>query len=234
MRRKRKMRLRMRSITAVCMAVAMTAPMGLTGWAYTTPGTNAGNPLETTVNLETNGTATMPNKTVITGTIVATQLKVTVPTTIAFNIDPTKAALGTSGDKTANQITQPGNLKITNGSVVPIWVKVSNVSVAKAGSSTDAPDLTQTYTEVTNGTARKMMFGMKTADPGKFDTAGDWLKAGVPTSNYYMDLNSGKLEATGSATDSMTFKLYGCINKGWTVGNQFTITPTFTVSVASY
>ena len=47
----------------------------------------------------------------------------------------------------------------------------------------------------------------------------------------------GRLEQAGTTTvtangtkDSVTFKLYGQINRGWQVGDSFKITPTFTVS----
>ncbi len=236
--------MRAKKLTALTLTLALAASLGLP--ALAAPGVSSSQVTKTL----TNNSAT--TDTVITGTIVATQLKVTLPLTISFDIDPTKANTA-AGAVCNNQITQPANLTITNNSVVPIWVRVSGVSTA-AVTGGRAPTLTQTETDVTGTTATsdlKMMFALKDefSAPADFKTASDWITAGTLTSNkYYLNTKktggtalaadyAGRLEQAGTTTatsngtkDSVTFKLYGQINRGWQVGDSFKITPTFTVS----
>lgn len=234
-----------KKLTALALALALAASSASPAFAATPSASSS----QVTKTLTGGSAAT---DTTITGTIVATQLKVTLPITIAFDIDPTKEATA-SGSVCSNQITQPANLTITNNSVVPIWVRVSGVSTA-AVSGGRAPELTQTEADVT-GTAAvndlKMMFALKDEDsaPADFATASDWLTTGVTAgTKYYLNTKktggaalaadyAGRLEQAGTTVitangtkDSVTFKLYGQINRGWQVGDSFKITPTFTVS----
>ena len=212
-----------KKLTALALTLALAASLGLP--ALAAPSVSSSQVTKTL----TNNSAT--TDTQITGTIVATQLKVTLPLTISFDIDPTKANTA-AGAVCNNQITQPANLTITNNSVVPIWVRVSGVSTAAANNL-------------------KMMFALKDefSAPADFATASDWMTASTLTSNkYYLNTKKsggtalaadyvGRLEQAGTTTvtangtkDSVTFKLYGQINRGWQVGDSFKITPTFTVS----
>lgn len=232
-------------LTALALALALAASAGMPAFAATPSASSS----QVTEKL-TSGSAT--TDTTITGTIVATQIKVTLPITIAFDIDPTKEATA-SDSVCSNQITQPANLTITNNSVVPIWVRVSGVKVT-AGTGGRAPALTQTAADVTGTAAAndlKMMFALKdeASAPANFTTAGDWLTTGVTAATkYYLNTKktggialaadyAGRLEQAGTTAatangtkDSVSFKLYGQINRGWQVGDSFTITPTFTVS----
>lgn len=215
--------MRAKKLTALALTLALAASLGLP--ALAAPSVSSSQVTKTL----TNNSAT--TDTQITGTIVATQLKVTLPLTISFDIDPTKANTA-AGAVCNNQITQPANLTITNNSVVPIWVRVSGVSTAAANNL-------------------KMMFALKDeySAPADFATASDWMTASTLTSNkYYLNTKKsggtalaadyvGRLEQAGTTTvtangtkDSVTFKLYGQINRGWQVGDSFKITPTFTVS----
>lgn len=236
--------MRAKKLTALALTLALAASLGLP--ALAAPSVSSSQATKTL----TNNSAT--TDTQITGTIVATQLKVTLPLTISFDIDPTKANTA-AGAVCNNQITQPANLTITNNSVVPIWVRVSGVSTA-AVTGGRAPSLTQTASEVAGTAAAnnlKMMFALKDeySAPADFATASDWMTASTLTSNkYYLNTKKsggtalaadyvGRLEQAGTTTvtangtkDSVTFKLYGQINRGWQVGDSFKITPTFTVS----
>ena len=108
--------MRAKKLTALALTLALAASLGLP--ALAAPSVSSSQVTKTL----TNNSAT--TDTQITGTIVATQLKVTLPLTISFDIDPTKANTA-AGAVCNNQITQPANLTITNNSVVPIWVPVS-------------------------------------------------------------------------------------------------------------
>ncbi|MCH1942156.1 hypothetical protein [Holdemania massiliensis] len=165
------------------------------------------------------------NKTVITGNIKATQLKVTVPTAVSFDIDPTLTASDPSSQITA----QSSNIKITNGSIVPIWVKISSIAVASTTATT--PTLVQSWPASDGG--KNLMFALKAEaqKPTNFTTAAQWLTSGRITSNYFIN-SDGKLgPAEDTATNSVTMKIYGKTGKGWKAGDSFAITPTFTVSV---
>ena len=70
--------------------------------------------------------------------------------------------------------------------------------------------------------------------------ADNWLKPsaakGGTIGNTYKFQDNGatyKLEATGTAggKDALTMTLYGATKTGWTSGDTFTVTPTFTVSL---
>lgn len=222
-----------RQTKLLALAMALTLAAGGTVWAdggYGNATTKADVTMSVTDSNSTttiNGTNTGEGKstTTITGTIVATQLKVTVPTTVGFDIDPTITATNPSSQVTA----QSANITITNQSIVPIYVKVSNVTVAsKTGGKT--PNLVQTWAD----SDQNMMFALKNTMPANFTTTTDWLTAGAISGNYYLDSSQGKLAATGKTGNSVTMKIFGRIGQGWSAGDQFTITPTFTVAVKPY
>lgn len=222
-----------RNAKLMALAMALTLSAGGTAWA------DGGYPAATTkpdVTMsvtDSKSTTTVNGKgagegnstTTITGTIVATQLKVTVPTTVGFDIDPTITAAKPSSQVTA----QSSNITITNQSIVPIYVKVSNVDVA-ASTGGKAPNLVTSWVD----SDQNMMFALKTTEPTNFSTATDWLTSGAISGNYYLDSSQGKLAATGKTGNSVTMKIFGQIGQGWSAGDQFTITPTFTVAVKPY
>lgn len=170
----------------------------------------------------------------IVGTINATQLVVTVPATIAFQVDPTidlasQAAI--DAGVTGAQIVQPDNTKIQNGSAVPIYAKINSVAVSQTTGSDDVV-LVNAATGLT--AAKSMMFGIKDVSvvPTNFDTATDWLEKGDVTGNYLLSA-TGKMDASDGAengTDELTLKIFGQTKNGWAAGDTFTITPTIMVS----
>ena len=215
-----------RKVKLMALAMALTLSAGGTAWADGGYGTATTKPDVTMSVTDSNSTTTVDGSTTtITGTIVATQLKVTVPTTVGFDIDPTITAVDPSSQVTA----QSSNITITNQSIVPIYVKVSNVAVAtKTGGK--VPNLVTAWAD----SDQNMMFALKTKKPTNFSTATDWLTSGAISSNYYLDSSQGKLAATGKNGDSVTMQIFGRIGQGWSAGEQFTITPTFTVGVKPY
>ena len=215
-----------RKVKLMALAMALTLSAGGTAWADGGYGTATTKPDVTMSVTDSNSTTTVDGSTTtITGTIVATQLKVTVPTTVGFDIAPTITAVDPSSQVTA----QSSNITITNQSIVPIYVKVSNVAVAtKTGGK--VPNLVTAWAD----SDQNMMFALKTKKPTNFSTATDWLTSGAISSNYYLDSSQGKLAATGKNGDSVTMQIFGRIGQGWSAGDQFTITPTFTVGVKPY
>lgn len=222
-----------RKVKLMALAMALTLSAGGTAWADGGYGIATTKPDVTMSVTDSNSTTTVngtgtgagKSTTTITGTIVATQLKVTVPTTVGFDIDPTITVTDPSSQVTA----QSSNITITNQSIVPIYVKVSKVDVAaKTGGKT--PNLVTSWTD----SDQNMMFALKTAKPADFSTATDWLTSGAISGNYYLDSSQGKLAATGKTGNSVTMQIFGRIGQGWSAGDQFTITPTFTVGVKPY
>lgn len=209
-------------ITALALTLALAAALGSTALAANENNPATAAPAQTpTMTMDGNG-VNSSTKTEFTGTIVATKIKVTLPLTVAFNIDPTVEAV--AGGAVKGQISQPV-LTITNNSLVPIWIRVSNVAAASTTST--VPVLSQTDT---TSTAKNMLFGLKTAPIASISQTADakWLLSGVPKENYFLDdANGGKLAAGASISPV----IYGKVGAGWEVGNKFTITPTFTVSV---
>lgn len=176
--------------------------------------------------------------TVITGTIRPTTLSVTVPTAVAFDVDP-GATAGTelSGDK-AGQFTSPSNFAIANNSVVDVYAYVSAVTAADV-------NLTAKKAEVaakTNEAPAKIMVGVKDAAPASFGTEADWLTNPLAEGAKYYAFNAdanGKLAAKdpaaaeGAQTDNKAaMRIFGQVpSTGWANGDTFTVTPTFTITV---
>lgn len=175
------------------------------------------------------GTVTAPGGTsssTITGTIAATTLSVSVPTAAAFTIDPTVEA--TTVNSQLKSV--PDNYTVTNASVVPVYAYISGCAVAKGADMTGTPTLVTATADLS--TANAVMFAVKddTGKPTDFDTPTDWLT--TTPGKYYPITANGKLAAKNdTATDEATMKFYGQTTTGWTNGDTFTITPTFTIAV---
>lgn len=161
----------------------------------------------------------------ITGTITATKLSVSVPTTAAFTIDPTITATDDTAGITAQLTNVPTNYTVTNKSVVPVYAYISGCTVTKAGTTAGDPTLVNATSGLSTDYA--VMFAVKDADskPADFKTSGDWLT--TTPGKYYAIKDNGKLAAkTGAAT--MSF--YGQTTSGWSNGDSFTVVPTFTIT----
>lgn len=195
----------------------------------------------------------------IEGTIKATQISVTVPLKAAFDVDPGKSGSAADAPSTsdiqAGIITNASNYKITNNSATPVWVYISGIAT-KAGSDVDATlgkniALVDTVTALKNTTdSNNVMIAIKKADQftasglpklNAVEGAGKkfWLTTSL-SDNYYMDADEtnttatkGKLEASGSAGNSMTLNVYALTMGTWQDGNKFAVTPTFTVSTTA-
>lgn len=165
---------------------------------------------------------------VITGTITATKLSVSVPTKAAFTIDPTITATAVD-----TQLTNvPTNYAVTNNSAVPVYAYISKCAIAKGADMTGTPTLVTAASGL--DTANAVMFAVKDADskPVDFATVTDWLTAG-DSLKYYPIKDSGKLAAKGPSDatgDAATMSFYGQTTTGWADGDSFTVTPTFTVA----
>lgn len=155
----------------------------------------------------------------LTGTIKATQLTVTVPATVAFDVDPTVDG----ADNPQAQITPPtDDIKITNGSVVPIYAKISSVTVS------DGVSLVSSTSGLT--TSKAIMFGFKAEDCIKdYNTTADWLTVGEQSTTYLLS-SDGKIDADGE----LTMEISGYTTTGWSAGDTFTVTPTIVVSANAF
>ena len=167
----------------------------------------------------------------ITGTITATKLSVSVPTTAAFTIDPTIEATDPS-----TQLTDvPTNYIVTNASAVPVYAYISDCTIAKAGATAGNPTLVDKTADLATDCA--VMFAVKDAAsaPSGFDTEGDWL-TGAGTYYAFNAATHGKLAAKSAAdkasdgSNAATMSFYGQTTTGWSNGDTFTITPTFTIA----
>ncbi len=190
-----------------------------TAAAICVPGTALADPVAAgSKTLEAAGTS----DSLITGTITATKLSVSVPTTAAFTIDPTIEATNPS-----TQITDAStNYTVTNASAVPVYAYISDCTIAKAGTTAGNPTLVDKTADLATDYA--VMFAVKdtASAPSNFTTDSDWL-TGAGTYYAFNAVDHGKLAAkTGTAT--MSF--YGQTTTGWSNGDTFTITPTFTIA----
>ena len=199
-------------IGACALALATAAAICVPGTALAAPAAAGSKTLE----------AAGASDSTITGTITATKLSVSVPTTAAFTIDPTVEATDPG-----KQITDAStNYTVTNASAVPVYAYISNCTIAKAGATAGNPTLVKKTADLATDCA--VMFAVKDAAsaPSNFDTEGDWL-TGAGTYYAFNAATHGKLAAkTGTAT--MSF--YGQTTTGWSNGDTFTITPTFTIA----
>lgn len=186
-------------------------------------------------------------ETTVTGTIKPTTMSVTIPTTVAFNVDPgapqsveDAGANDTSPAQTTKhgQFTSPSNYKVSNLSRVKVYAFISSVSATTGSGMTVAPDLKNAAPNYTGGTAHaQMMIGIKerAAAPADFTTATDWLTTTL-AGNYYPfnAANKGEIAASadgGTAVNSPEMFIFGQVDQsGWTAGDKFQIKPVFTVS----
>lgn len=185
----------------------------------------------------------------LTGTISITDISVKVPVKAIFDIDPNKEL---KAGEASPQITgQATNYTITNLSSVPLNISVTNVATAKGSDTAGAAPTFVTTLNALESTEHGIMFSIRPSDttaapvpvlPADKTTAlsDEWLKpsaaAGGTIGDTYKFQDSGstyKLEETGTAggKDTLTMTLYGATKKGWTSGDTFTVTPTFTVSL---
>ncbi|MBS5062602.1 MAG: hypothetical protein KHZ58_02385 [Hungatella hathewayi] len=196
----------------------------------------------------------------LTGTIKVTTLSVTIPTTVAFDIDMTKKPDPTDAttlDKINVQVpsgSQPteGTYAITNNSDSPVWVYVTGVAPTQVSGS-PAPLLANNYGELIGaGGNNKVMFAIKSVDADMPEVSGTtesnmkigetsyWMMDNISSSNIYYLTDgdttheNGKLVAKSQASASeniLKLRIYAFTRKGWQAENSFTITPTFTVAV---
>lgn len=196
---------------SLLLAGAMTLSMGISAMAtqVTAPSGTASTELE--------------------GTIKATQLVVTVPANVQFQIDPTKDA---SADPTA-QVTQP-TIEILNSSVVPVYVNINKVQAQDVKLVDDASDLE-------DHTQKNLMFALGEKGTSKsYTTASDWLmettSTGGTTAYALNSTTNSKIAAvtksSGAETPGkMELSIFARAELGWEAEDTFTITPTFVVTV---
>ena len=214
----------MKKTTGGALALAVTLSMALAVPAFAE---------DATVN-ESGGTTT----TTITGTIKPTTLTVTVPTTVAFDVDPGAEAATTLNNDTlkAGQFTNPSNFSIINNSVVDVYAYVSSVATPSGAALVTSE---QSVAPKEGETAAKVMVGVKSTAPADFSTAADWLKSDMSEGEKYYAFNAdakGKLAAKSSVegqTDNQaTMYVFGQVPKtGWATNDTFTVVPTFTITV---
>lgn len=186
-------------------------------------------------------TGTTPNQaSTITGTIHATTLKVTVPTVVAFNIDPgaTKGTTGTGQKR--GQFTSPAGYTVTNYSAVDVYAFVSGVTSADATLVNAEGSLKKTPGKTGASDVAVMVgLGDKDGDMSLTD-ASDWLTSAVSdtkTTRYYAfkKADKGKLAASADASagtpgEVATMKIYGAVNSGgWAENDSFKVVPTFKI-----
>lgn len=200
------------ALLAVSMATALTGP------AFAEDEVKVDHEDKTMVE----STGSNSSQTELTGTIVATQLKVTVPTAVAFTLDPTAEITdGTS------QVTEPENMKIKNSSLVPIYTRISAVSVETASLVDDKDALS---------TEKAVMLGYRN-NACDLDLDEDWLTVGRDYSKkpYVLNANKGKIDAgTSEAPAELDMHVYAASTTGWSAGETFKVIPTITISAKEF
>lgn len=238
-----------KKMTALILSAAMSTAWA--GAAYANPAVEA----EATVSEPSDN-----NVMTLTGVVKVTTLKVTIPTTVTFDIDMTAVPAAPGAEDTTAaakmgkvnpQVGQPDPsvYKITNKSASSVWVYVNSVSVEGVDGG-QAPTLVTDYGTM-YANPYNLMFTLKDAkddetpltvtgtegtnmEIGTEGAGGDWMETG--TKNYYMNDKRGKLIAEDQATtdgkeNEMGLRIYAYTRKGWQAGNSFKVKPVFTVSV---
>lgn len=211
-------------------AAAMLGAVVTAGTVFGAVSADAASTAKTTygTRANVNESTTRSGKTEFTGTIAATILSATIPTKVAFDVDPTKdPATGVQ-----NQITEP-DIFIENNSTVPIFLKVSDVASdsAASGVALVSTESGNTVTQADGTTVRlsgkKTMFTVKQTKPSGYGTAGEWLTVGN-------GLNFNVLPNQKAINTDKQIQVYVCgqTGNGWKVGETFKVTPTFVISAA--
>lgn len=161
----------------------------------------------------------------LVGTISATQLRVTVPAQVEFQINPKADA---ASDPTA-QVTQP-DMEIVNSSNVDVYVSINQVTAQNV-------TLVNKLADIQNDSQKNLMFALGEKGTTKdYDTEADWLM--TSSTNYSLNgTTGGKIEAAkstgGSVTDGkMELTIFARADKGWQDNDTFTVTPTFVISLS--
>lgn len=196
--------------------------------------------------------ATWGTETELVGTIQATQLKVTVPARVYFNLLLNVGMDLASTEDPTIQVVQP-EVTIQNHSLVPVYGWVDSVvlkenpqnssmltdnehkgSGIKYSLTTDPAELTKT---------KKMMFGFKAVNgisdlshPDQWLLEGAQSARGTEEDPFYYPLKgaNGRIEAYSTATGQpgkIKMQVYARSQAGWHAGDDFTVVPHILVSV---
>lgn len=250
-----------KKIAALVLTTAMAAGGMTSVYAAGAVGETAVEGTSVVEKIETNADGSIKGTDMLlTGTIKVTNLSVTIPTTVSFNVDMTKTPVkGAATKADINvQVQQPAEsvYKIINNSASSVWVYVTGVTPAANGGA--LPVLTNRYDNVKTKD-NNLMFAIKDTaepapalggtyddakkEPGEIGTAGFWMTTdGINSTNKKYSLNSttnGELIAkdlavAGTGTEGkneMPLTIYAFTRKGWKAGDKFNVTPVFTVSV---
>lgn len=230
-----------KKMCSMLLAVGMTLALSVPAMADEGTTSTASIEVPATPNIKATTGGMANTTTTLTGTIQPTTLAVTIPTRIAFDVDPTLDVSGAIPEgKTAVtlQVTRPETIQIVNNSVVPVYTKIKSVAVENATLVQYADSLSETDLKG----AKTVMFGYKAKGAiTDFNNPKDWLKAGEQAETYALGADDGKIAARtlgsggGSATPgTMDMEIYLQTTNGWAAGNTFTVTPTIVVSVKDF
>lgn len=236
-------------IGALALSVALVSAICVPATAFADyAGSEQATQDSTGTSLADNATIALDGtETTLTGTIKATTLSVSIPTTVAFNVDPgatpavTDAAAGDTTPGTSNkhgQFTSPSNYKVKNLSRVKVYAYISQVTATTAGTpgTTVTPTLKDTVPTYTAANRDEMMIGIKSVaeKPADFATPANWLTTATTAYYPFNATNKGEILASTdgvAAVESDAMMIYGQVNPaGWTDGDTFQIKPTFTVT----
>ena len=165
--------------------------------------------------------------TEVKGTILATSIKVTVPTSINFDVDITKNIDGASAGQ--NQVVTTSFPSIANHSPVPVYVQVTNVATDAAITLiNDAPILNLDWglKNVMFAISDKAASYTTSTDPLKLLMATNVAGGTNPESKYFINENKGMIAARDGKS---TLQVFAATRTGWTASDVFTVTPTFTI-----
>lgn len=194
--------------------------------------------------------ATTARSTAATGTIKATTLTVTVPTKVAFYLDPGAAQStvlsGTwPADTKFGQYTNPSNFTITNHSAVDVYGYVSKVEsphVTLVNDQTLQKDGGVAPSAATKARTKVMVGICDTTESMALGTASDWMTESVgdtAATRYYAFNKAGHgklaaaLDSKGSVDNSRsdakgeyTMTIRGAVYQGgWSESENFLIKP---------
>lgn len=216
---------RMKRTAALALTVGMAAAGTMASYASGL-GTAATGAVDITTAAGSSEVSGSQNS-VLTGTIKVTSISVKVPTAAAFEINPNASVTAPAVDRITAQSSE---YKITNTSTVPIDVSITKVATDAAGG------LTNSVGSLTgDGNNKKVMFAVrKTGETAPTSSAGDAAKWFDPAKNYETtpyQVSTTASDNTLAAGAELEMTLYGATIQGWSNGETFTVTPTFTISV---
>lgn len=205
----------MKKVLSAALALCMTAALSVPAFAVDSA---------TTTEVTTAGSST---STELKGTIKVTTLKVSVPTSVPFEIDP-NVNIDPSNPKA--QMGEQAETKIVNKSMVPVYAKVDSVTTSAGVTLVNKTD------DLLTADKNVMVSYKQKGAVTTTTTTTDWLTSeSVSGDAYVLNGTDGKIAASdGTTNPEVELELCAMTKRGWSANDTFTVTPVIVISATAF